>query len=147
MNVIPIILIGGFFIATPLPANGTYAALFVLSFILSFMVNWLFAALFSLLSFVTINMSPLVQVKKHVLRLLSGSIIPIWFFPDQVKFILELLPFIYIYQLPLDIYIGKYSYNVILLKMGIQLLWVIFLFAAFLIAERHMQRKVMVQGG
>ena len=46
-------------------------------------------------------------MKKHLIRLLSGSIIPIWFFPDWLADILNLLPFVYIYQLPLDIYIGS----------------------------------------
>ena len=144
---LPIILIGSLFITVPVPADALHVALFLCSFLLSFLINWLFAALFSLLSFVTINMSPLLQIKKHILRLLSGSIIPIWFFPDWGQHILHALPFVYIYQLPLELYIGHCSILEGIRQMGLQLLWVMILLVIFLYAEKRMQKKILVQGG
>ena len=147
VNVVPILLIGCAFITVPLPADTASAILFIISLTFSFFINWLFAALFSLLSFITINMSPLLQVKKHVLRLLSGSMIPIWFFPEWAEVLLSFFPFVYIYQLPLDIYIGKYTKTDLLPRISLQFCWVLLLYAAFRFASRFMQKRVMVQGG
>lgn len=147
INGLPILLIGSLFIGVPLPADRVSAALFFVSLIMSFFINWLFAALFSLLSFVTINMSPLIQVKKHILRLLSGSIIPVWFFPEWAQGILGALPFVYIYQLPLDLFIGRYTLQTAIPKLTVQLVWLVILSGAFYAAQKSMTKKVMVQGG
>ena len=100
-----------------------------------------------MLAFTAVNIDALIQVKKHLLRLLSGSIIPIWFFPDGVANVLRAMPFIYIYQLPLSIYIGKGDRAEILAQMQIQILWLVVLFVVFLAAQHRITRKVMVQGG
>ena len=95
----------------------------------------------------TYDVDALIQVKKHLLRLLSGSIIPLWFFPDWFANILKALPFAYIYQLPLDIYIGKSSDAEVLQMMTIQAIWLAVLLLAFFIVSRRATRKVMIQGG
>ena len=68
--------------------------IFIISVIQSLIINWLISALFGLWSFTAVNIDALIQVKKHLVRLLSGSIIPLWFFPDWFRCILEKLPFI-----------------------------------------------------
>ena len=68
--------------------------LFIISVVESFLINWLIAALFGMIAFTAINIDALIQVKKHLLRLLSGSIIPVWFFPEKVANVLEALPFV-----------------------------------------------------
>lgn len=146
-NLLPIVLIGSIFIAVPKPANITAFLLFVLSLVMAYLIHWLLAACFSMWAFVTINMNPLLQVKKHLIRLLSGSIIPLWFFPDWLASILNCLPFVYIYQLPLDIYIGKEGMSNILPRLGIQAIWVVALFVLFMILQKNALKKVMVQGG
>ncbi len=144
---LPILVVGSIFIVVPLPADAMHALLFACSFLLSFLINWLFAALFSLLAFVTINMSPLLQIKKHVLRLLSGGIIPIWFFPQWAQNLLRALPFVYIYQLPLELYIGRLSVPDALRQMGLQLFWVLILLIVFFYVQKRTMEKILVQGG
>ncbi len=146
-NLLPIVLIGSIFIAVPKPASGSAFLLFLISLIMAYLIHWLLAACFSMWAFVTINMNPLLQVKKHLIRLLSGSIIPLWFFPDWLASILNCLPFVYIYQLPLDIYIGKEEMSNILPRLGIQLVWVVALFVLFMVLQKNALKKVMVQGG
>lgn len=146
-NVIPILLIGCIFITIPKPAGVGAFFLFLLSLSMAFLINWLIAACFSMWAFTAINMDPLLQVKKHLIRLLSGSIIPMWFFPKWLSSVLNCLPFVYIYQLPLDIYIGKEAMSNILPRLGIQALWVVILFTVFMILQKNATRKVMVQGG
>ena len=146
-NVIPVLIIGSLFIAVPKPDGLMAFLLFLPSVVMSYLINWLLAACYSTWAFTAINMSSMVAVKQHLVRLLSGSIIPMWFFPEWLSNILNLLPFVYIYQLPLDIYIGKYDIAVILPKMGMQLIWLIILGALFWYLQKRVTKHVMVQGG
>ena len=78
---------------------------------------------------------------------MSGSIIPIWFFPESVAKVLSALPFVYIYQLPLSIYIGRGSRSDLIGQMKIQFLWLVILSVIFFYVGSRVTRKVMVQGG
>ena len=146
-NVIPVFVIGSFFIGVPVPHRPCLLVLFIPSVIMAYLINWLFAACFSTWAFSAINMYPMVQVKKHLIRLLSGCVIPMWFFPDWLSDILNVLPFVYIYQLPLDIYIGKYEADILLEKMGFQVLWLVILWLLFLYLQKCVTKHVLVQGG
>ncbi len=146
-NILPILLIGSLLIKVPKMADLRDLPIFVLSVLLSFFINWFLAALFGMMAFSAVNIDALIQVKKHLIRLVSGSIIPLWFFPDPIANVLKFLPFPYIYQLPLSIYIGRGTRAEIFTGMEIQLAWAVVLFLVFLFAQKQITRKVMVQGG
>lgn len=146
-NLLPILLVGSIFVAVPKPVSAGAFLLFLLSLVMAYLIHWMLAACFSMWAFTAVNMSPLLQVKKHLIRLLSGSIIPLWFFPDWLSSVLNCLPFVYIYQLPLDIYIGKEELNNILPRLGIQAVWVLVLFVLFVVLQKNARKKVMIQGG
>ena len=146
-NLLPIIIIGSLVIKVPMIVSVSAIPMFAASLVLSMGINWLLAAIFGMWAFTAVEMDALIQVKKHLLRLLSGSIIPIWFFPDSLRAVLEALPFVYIYQLPLDIYVGSASTEDILRRMVIQAIWFAVLGTAFFILQRRVLGKVMVQGG
>ena len=146
-NMLPILLIGSVMIKVPVMADVRDLPLLVVSVLESFLINWLIAALFGMTAFTAVNINALIQVKKHLIRLLSGSIIPIWFFPGSMAKVLSALPFIYIYQLPLSIYIGRGTRAEHLMQMRIQFLWLLILSALFFFVHNRVTRKVMVQGG
>ena len=143
-NMLPILIIGTLFIKVPKMADVSALPLFVIAVLESFMINWLIAALFGMIAFAAVSIDALIQVKKHLIRLLSGSIIPIWFFPSGVAKVLSLLPFVYIYQLPLSIYIGKGERAEQIAGMKIQFLWLVALAAVFIFAQKRVTKKVMV---
>ena len=146
-NMIPVFAVGSLLVGIPIPASGISFVLFLVSVFMAFCINWLMAVLFGMISFETINMDALIQVKKHLIRLLSGSIIPLWFFPEALRNILECLPFAYLYQLPLDIYIGNYTPERLYFGLTVQFIWTVLLLIAFLVCSRRVLRKVMIQGG
>ena len=146
-NMLPILLIGSIMIKVPVMADIHDLPIFVVSVIESFLINWLIAALFGMTAFTAVSINALIQVKKHLIRLLSGSIIPIWFFPESVAKVLSALPFVYIYQLPLSIYIGRGTRAEHLGQMRIQFMWLVILTALFILIHNRVTRKVMVQGG
>ena len=146
-NILPILIIGLLMIKLPAMADIRDLPIFVLSVAESILINWLIAALFGMMAFTAVNIDALIQVKKHLIRLLSGSIIPIWFFPTGVAKVLSCLPFVYIYQLPLSIYIGRGDRVEHLCQMQIQFVWLLVLTGIFFFAQHRITRKVMVQGG
>ena len=146
-NMLPILIIGSLMIRVPRMADIRDLPLFILAASQSFLINWLVAALFGMIAFTAVNIDALIQVKKHLLRLLSGSIIPIWFFPPGVARVLESLPFVYIYQLPLSIYIGRGNRADHLGMMRIQSAWLVILACLFFLVQNRVTKKVMVQGG
>lgn len=146
-NLIPIFIIGSLIIKVPVPASLADGLLFVVSLALAFFINWYLAVIFGMWAFKIIEMSALIQVKKHLVRLLSGSMIPIWFFPDWIKGILECLPFVYIYQMPISIYVGQYTPESLKRGLLLQVLWVIVLFVIKEYLEKRVTKSVMIQGG
>ena len=146
-NLMPVLLIGSLLIKVPVISDIKAIPLFAASLILSMGINWLLAVLFGMWAFTAVDIDALVQVKKHLVRLLSGSIIPIWFFPRWFRTILEAMPFVYIYQLPLDIYVGSAGQGDILRRMLIQLCWFVVLGTMFVVVQKKVLKKVMVQGG
>lgn len=146
-NMLPILFIGSIMIGIPAPASGQSFLLFCFSLLLAFFINWFLAVIFGMWAFTAISMDPLLQVKKHLIRLLSGSIIPLWFFPGWLKGILQCLPFIYLYQMPLELYIGRYTRESLIQGFLIQGIWVIGLYLLYRYLSARVTRKVMVQGG
>lgn len=146
-NLIPIFIIGSVLIKFPKPASSVAFVLFLVSLFLAFWINWFLALTFSMLAFKVINMDSLIQVKKHLIRLLSGSIIPIWFFPASLRAVLECLPFVYLYQFPLNLYIGKYDTHTLIKGFIVQAVWIVIFVAVFCIMKKRIEKKIMIQGG
>ena len=146
-NALPLLIVGSIFVTVPLPCSPLHFMLFLLTTTISYAINWLFSAAFGMIAFKVINVGPLSAVKHHTVRLLSGSIIPLWFFPLPLQKVLSFLPFMYIYQLPLSIYIGQISGREMLLQIGIQLVWLAVFALIFNAARKKSVSSIMVQGG
>lgn len=146
-NLLPIFIIGSLIIKMPVPNSTNDSMLFLVSLIMAFLINWFLAVIFGMWAFKIIEMSALIQVKKHLIRLLSGSIIPLWFFPEGLRNVLECLPFPYIYQMPISIYVGQYTMGSLQKGLLLQLLWVIILWALKTYLEKRVTKFVLIQGG
>jgi ABC-2 type transport system permease protein len=65
------------------------------------------------------------MAKEVLVLLMSGAVIPLVFFPDWLRTVAEFLPFQAIYNIPLQILMGRVvTAGEILPLLGIQLLWV-----------------------
>lgn len=146
-KVVPLLIISTAMFGFPKASSGVNFILFLVSFIMAYLINWLLAALMGLCAFQTLSMGPMMAIKGYVIKLLSGSFIPVCFFPQGLKNILECLPFIGIYQIPLGIYIGKYTVENMVFRMGIQLIWVLVLLMGFIALKKKMAERILIQGG
>lgn len=80
-------------------------------------------------------------------ELFSGSVVPLWFYPDWLYDISQVLPFRFIFFEPISILLGKYTVSRGLSVIQFQLIWLI----AVVLIERFMwfmaQKKIVVHGG
>lgn len=146
-NTIPMFIVALIIFGLPVPASAEHFWLFLASFILGYGINWTFSATFALMAFTAIDLGPVFSIKYHFVNMLSGAMIPLWFFPEWLRTALYCLPFVYMFQEPLSIYIGKYSPAECLGKLGIQAAWLAGLLVIFLFAQKRATRRVLVQGG
>jgi ABC-2 type transport system permease protein len=144
---LPLLLFAWLFVARPVPASLAGAALFLFSAGMSFLVLWLIAAIFGLLNFWLIDVGNIGGVKNYIIAFLSGSVVPLWFFPAWVQKAMAFLPFIYIYQTPISFYIGKTLPGEAPLILAVQLGWVLVFFGLFLLMKRKAMGHLVVQGG
>lgn len=144
---VPLLILGSIMFGFPAPASGGRFMLFLFSFSIGYLINWLLAAILGMCAFKVISMGPVRNVKGFIMKLLSGSIIPLWFFPEGFRTFLEILPFVNIYQLPLGIYIGQYTSGEILRRIVLQMFWCAALWLIFHMAQKKAAAVVLIQGG
>ena len=144
---LPVLVFSMIFIVVPLTVSGMAFILFVISTLMSFFILWNISAIFGLLYFWMTDTGDIGGVKEHIINLLSGALIPIWFFPKTLQTVLDFLPFVYTYQLPISIFIGKLSVQEAIISMGIQLLWCAVFFGIFILVSKRALKNIMIQGG
>ncbi|MBE6730360.1 MAG: ABC transporter permease [Ruminococcaceae bacterium] len=83
----------------------------------------------------------------NIAEFLAGSIIPLPFMPDGIRFFLEMLPFASAGNLPLRIYSGNISGSEMWFYIAVQIFWLLFLQITGRIWLKSKMKKVVVQGG
>ena len=146
-KVIPMLIFSTIFVVVPVPASFAHFILFLISIAFSYLILWYISAIFAMFNFIVIDIGPIGMIKDYIILILSGSFIPIWFFPDFIQKILVYLPFIYTYQLPLSIFIGKTTYLQAFSSMAIQIVWVLVFAILFTLLKNRIEKNILVQGG
>ena len=89
-------------------------------------------------------------MKESIVLLLSGATIPLAFFPDTIRTIVEFMPFRAVYDVPLSIMLVKGDATDLagtLKLLGIQLIWAVVMSAASSLFWRYSVKKITVNGG
>lgn len=150
MKCIPILLIA-FFLPRPynliLPEKPQNLLIFLLSLILGAGVTVAFCMLVYVLAFFTICPRGLRMMLMGAVDLLAGNVIPLPFFPQPIRGILEVLPFASMGNAPFRIYSGDIAGGAILRTVGLQLIWFLIFVGGGKILCRLAERRVVIQGG
>ena len=85
--------------------------------------------------------------KEAILRLLSGQLIPLSFFPAGILAVFKFLPFAGLVYTPTMVYLGKYTGVAILFNLGVQAVWVILLFIMTQIIWKRAIKRLTIMGG
>lgn len=147
LRFIPMYLISGLVFGFTLPVTFPALLLFLISAFLGFVILWCICGIFGLFSFWVIQLGPIGGAKDYIIRFLSGSFVPIWFFPESVQTVFHFLPFVHIYQTPISIYIGKVTISQAAFSIGIQFFWAVLMVLCLTQFQKVAFRKVVVQGG
>ena len=146
----PILLVAGLLPAPygmRLPASFAHFALFLLSGVLGFLVTVAFFMFVYALTFFTISPSGLRILITSVMEFFAGAIIPLPFFPDGVRQVMELLPFASMQNVPLRVYSASMSAGEMQRAMGLQVFWLVTLVVLGKLLMGKALRRVALQGG
>ncbi len=120
---------------------------FSLSFAIGYCVNFLLNFLMNAVAFWTIESFAAQLIVRWTSDLLSGSIIPLTFFPSFLGRLVFALPFAAIYSTPLLIYVGVASPADYTRMVGVQLAWLALFGVISYATWRAAERRIVVQGG
>ena len=145
------ILVVAFLVPAPyrmaLPANAGRFFLFLLSTALSLGVVVAFSMLMYISLFYTLSPMGVRMIAAVLSDFLAGGIIPLPFFPDRLRAVVELLPFAAMQNMPLRIYSGHIAGADALRGIAFQVFWLVALWAAGQAAMGRALKRVVVQGG
>ncbi len=82
-----------------------------------------------------------------VITIFSGMVIPLALFPDNIQWLLRILPFSGLVDAPYRFYLGLYSINDFIPILSIQIIWIALLFGLGHLMLKKAQKRVIVQGG
>ena len=99
---VPIFILAIFIFKIYLPDSLGVLALFAVSLSMSYLLTFLIDFMVSLVSFWTTQNQGVGGFTRLIIALLSGSFIPLWFFPEWARNVLSYFPFASIYHVPLS---------------------------------------------
>ncbi len=129
------------------PESAMCFVLFAVTLVLGLLVTVAFCMLVYVLTFFTISPQGLRIVFTSMVEFFAGAIIPLPFFPENVKAVLELLPFASMQNAAFRIYSGSMAANEIKKAVVLQIFWLSVLVFMGSSLCRYAEKKVTVQGG
>lgn len=122
-------------------------AVMICSVILGYLILWLISFIVQTWSFWLFSVWGIKTIKNVFVKILSGTLLPLWFMPPVLRKIISFTPFQAIYFTPVQIYLGQVSGMEILTEMGIQVLWIAVLGLLADVFWKKGVKKLVVQGG
>lgn len=120
---------------------------FICTCVLGFILINLMYMLVGYIAFIVLEIWPFVRLLNDTIRLLSGAIIPITFFPYWLQDLSRLMPFQFLYHLPIRILLEGISGAEVMENLTIMLVWIIAFIIALKIVYNLAIRRSIVQGG
>lgn len=130
-----------------LPESILQFLLFLLSAVLGLFVTVSISTLMHISMFFTLSHRGTRIIFTAVSNLLSGGLIPLAFFLDSVRAVVQWLPFAAMRDIPLRIYCGTLTGSAVWSGLLLQVLWLVALVAFGKLWMRASLKKVVVQGG
>ena len=124
-----------------------YFLLFVISQLLATMLNDVINYIFGIFCFYTTAGFGLNSIRQVIVNFLSGTLIPLSFFPGVFEKIVSYMPFAGMAQNPVLILLMKVSYIDALKLLGISFVWLVILEVFASLLFNHASKKITVQGG
>ena len=130
-----------------LPASFPHFVLFLVTMVTALLLTLAFLMLIYGLSMLTVSPTGIRLFFSAVAEFLTGAVIPLPFFPDKVRKVIELLPFAGMQNVPLRIYSGDLSGAPMLRAIFLQVFWLLAFIALGKLLFSYTERRAVVQGG
>ncbi|MEX0875545.1 MAG: ABC-2 family transporter protein [Actinomycetota bacterium] len=147
MRGIPPFIVGALFFELRVPTDPVTWLAFTVSFFLAVTVSFAMRFMVNLSAFWIINERGVHSIAAAAWTLLSGFTIPIAFFPDTARTIVRTLPFVAMFELPVDVFLEHVRGLEVLGTLAIQATWALVLLGAGRVMLGAGARKLVVQGG
>jgi ABC-type uncharacterized transport system permease subunit len=129
------------------PASAGAFGLWLVSILCAFGVSILLNLMVGLSVFWTTEINGLTMLVTLVSQFLAGALVPLYFFPDLLRTVAELLPFQATTFTPVAIYLGQLEGGEAVRAIGVQALWIVLLGGAARLVWARALHRVVVQGG
>jgi ABC-type uncharacterized transport system permease subunit len=129
------------------PASAEAAGLYIVSLLLGYGITLAIGVILGMVAFWTLEIHGFSVLYHFINQFFAGALIPLWFMPDWLRQVAELLPFQTQAFLPLSIYFGQLAGADALRALGIQAAWLVALWIAAAAIFRAAIRRVVIQGG
>jgi ABC-2 type transport system permease protein len=143
---VPPFIVGALVFDMRYPSAGEALA-FVVSVILAVVVSLAFRFIYNSAAFWLLDYRGVVTVSLVISLFFSGMVIPLGFFPDWLRAIANVLPFRAMMQMPIDVYLGKYSGASLAGALALQAMWALALLGLGRLVLAAGTRKLVIQGG
>lgn len=129
------------------PASLFHGVMFFAYLLLGYAIICLTSALFGLIAFWVLTSFSLEWLMQAILNVLSGSLIPFWFFPQPFGEIAAHLPFAWMVYYPSAVWLGRLDEGATLLYFAIGLGWAALLALGVAWLWDRASSRIVVQGG
>jgi ABC-2 type transport system permease protein len=119
---------------------------YMLSVILALFLNFFYIFSVAMICFWVKEYEGIRVIRRGVANVFNGAIIPLTFFPLVFQKAFSYLPFQYMLYVPIQILLGKYSYEQSITMMLIQLMWIIVFALISIFAWKKAQAQFMGVG-
>ncbi|MBI2940776.1 MAG: ABC-2 family transporter protein [Chloroflexi bacterium] len=143
----PILLIGEVMFGLRWPTSPVTWAALALSLTLAVAISFAWRFTLNLTAFWTTDARGIGGLASILSTLLCGLLVPLPYFPDTVRRVVEALPFAGILQIPADVFLERVTGAGLLLALGQQALWAGVMLGATQLLVMAATRRVVVQGG
>jgi ABC-2 type transport system permease protein len=144
---LPIYLAGMLLFGIGIPADWRQWPVFALSITLSTLVGIAYRYFFNLTAFWVVEARAVYTLGLTLAQFLTGSYVPLPFFPSWLLAIVTWLPFNAFMNIPTQMFIGNVSVTTLLFDLFLQFAWVIILTLSVRTLTTIAARRVIVQGG
>ncbi|MDF0699248.1 ABC-2 family transporter protein [Rhizobium sp. MC63] len=129
------------------PASVAHGLVFIGYLAVSTTLLLLISILFGLLSFWVFDAHSLEWFMRGFGALLSGGLVPLWFFPPVLAEAAHVLPFAWITYYPMAVYLGQLDLVSSLAYLAVGLCWIAVLVGLIAALWSGACRRIVVQGG
>ncbi len=141
---VPVALVAGELRA---PDSPGIALAYVGSLLLAWIVALQLNLLIGFVSFWTLEMTGFQMIYTLVGNFATGALVPLWFMPEALRAVIQVLPFQAIAFVPVSIYVGEPATGSIGMALLLQAMWIGLLTLAIRWIWSQAFRRTVIQGG